>query len=72
MQAACFLYELFTGTQEQVIGIAQNDLGAHIIEFFRRQRLDRGLRTDGHKHRRLECAVGRAQETGPGTVTFGL
>lgn len=65
-------WQVVAGPQEQVVRIAENDLGAHIVEFFRRQRLDRRLRADRHEHGRLEGAVRRAQYPGAGAVTFGL
>ena len=72
MQSSRFFDQVVTGPQEQVIRIAENDLGAHIVEFFRRQRLDRRLRADRHEHGRLEGAVWRAQYSRAGAVTFGL
>ena len=72
VQAAGFLDQVFAGPQEQVIRIAQDDLGAHVVQLFRRQGLDRRLRAYGHKHRRLEGSVRSAQDAGSGAVAFGL
>ena len=55
-----------------MIRIAENDLSPHVIELFRRQRLDRRLRTDRHEHGRLERTVRRTQDSGTGAVAFGL
>ena len=72
MKSPGFLDQVVARPQEQVIRIAENDLSAHIVKFFRRQRLDRRLRADRHEHGRLEGAVRRAQNPGAGAVTFGL
>ena len=45
------------GPDVQVIGVAENDLRAHLAEFARVERLDAALRADGHEHRRLDDAV---------------
>jgi hypothetical protein len=45
------------GAQVEMVGIAQNDLRAHLVQFARVESLDAGLRADGHKHRRLDDAA---------------
>lgn len=72
VKASGFLDQIVAGTEEQVIGIAENDLRAHIVELFRRQRLDGRLRTDRHEHRCLERTVRSTQDSGTGAVAFGL
>ena len=61
MQTTSLAYKLMTGTQEQMVGVGQNHLTAHVVQLLRRQRLYRCLRTYRHEHRRLEGAVRRMQ-----------
>ena len=50
VQSAGSLDETTAGAQEQMVCVGQDDLAAHLIQLFRRQGLDRGLRADGHEH----------------------
>ena len=45
------------GAQIQMVCVAENDLRVHLVQFARVERLDAGLRADGHEHRRLDDAV---------------
>ena len=45
------------GAEVEMISVAEDDLRAHLVEFARVERLDAGLRADGHEHRRLDDAV---------------
>ena len=49
----------------QVIGVAEDDLGAEVDEVAVSQRLDRSARPDRHERRRLDDAVRRAQLAAP-------
>ena len=46
-----------SGTQIEMVGVAEDDLRAHLAEFARVERLDAGLRADGHEHRRFHHAM---------------
>ena len=64
MQAAPALHDGDTGSQRQVVRVAEDDLdstGAHLC---RVQRLHRGLRAHGHERRRAEVAVRGGDDTG--------
>ena len=49
------------GLQIQVIGVAEDDLGAEVVEVAVGHGLDRAARPDRHERRRLDDAVRRAQ-----------
>jgi hypothetical protein len=49
------------GPNIQVIGIAQDDLGAHLAKFARVNGFDAALRPDRHKDWRVNNAVGSCQ-----------
>ena len=49
------------GPQEQVIGVAQDDRGADVLEVAVQRRLHAALRADRHEGRRLHLAVRRGQ-----------
>ena len=53
------------GAQIQMVGVAENDLGVHLVEFTQVERLHAGLRADGHEHGRFDDAVrgGQSSET---------
>ena len=53
--------ELVAGPQVQVIGVAEDDRRADVLEVAQRQRLDRAARADRHERRRLDVAVRRAR-----------
>ena len=71
MQAAHAANGLVTGTQVEVIGVAENDLGAERFEDILRDCLDRSLGTDGHEDGRLDGLV-REDETGTATAGSGF
>src|SRR5271170_7772706 len=50
-----------SGTKIQMISVAENNLRAHLVKFARVERLDAGLRADGHEHRRFDDAARRGQ-----------
>ena len=66
VQAPGLLHQLRARTEEQVVGIGQNHLGVHGVEFFRGQGLYRGLGTYGHEHGGVKGAVGSVQLAQPG------
>ena len=53
------------GTQQQVVGIREQDLRARVLQRLRKLRLHRGLRADRHEERRLHLVVQRAKRRGP-------
>src|SRR5271170_2759862 len=57
--------DIKAGTQIQMIGVAENDLRVHLLEFAWVKRLDAGLRADRHEHRRLDDAVRGGQTAEP-------
>ncbi len=69
-----------TGPDEEVVGVAKNDLRTQLQQIFRRDRFDRGQRPDRHEYRRVEGSVqrgdlaaagralGRLMEQGEGRV----
>jgi hypothetical protein len=52
VQPAVSPYDGGAGTQQQMKGVAQDDLRAVCGDFFRRNRLDRAVGPDGHEGRR--------------------
>ena len=69
MDATEALEDLGTRTQEQVIGVRQQDLGAGIEQGVERLRLDRRLGAHRHEQRRLHLVVQGAERTSPGPRT---
>ena len=61
MQPAGPRDQLVARPQEEVIGVAEDDLGAEILEVAMGDRLDRAARADRHEGRRLDDAVRRPQ-----------
>ena len=61
VQAAGGADDFESGTQIQMVSVAENDLRAHLVQFARVERLDAGLRADGHEHRRFDDAARRGQ-----------
>ena len=57
-----------TGPEQQVKGIAQDNLGTDALEFLRRNRLDRAVRADRHEGRRIDLP---AREPNPATSCCG-
>ena len=56
--------QVVSGTEIQVIGVAEDDLGARLAYALLRQGLDRPLRADRHERRRLDGAVRGADRAG--------
>src|ERR1035437_1012100 len=65
VQSARGADDVESGTQVEMISVAENDLRAHLVEFTRVERLDAGLRADGHEHGRLDDAVRSGQPAKP-------
>ena len=65
MQAATTRDEIVARAQVQMIGIAQDDLGADRLEIAVRDAFDGALRADGHERRRLDGAVRGRQHAAP-------
>ena len=63
------LEDLGTRTQEQVIGVRQQDLGTGIEQGIERLRLDRRLGAHRHEQRRLHLVVQGAERRRPGPRT---
>ena len=57
MQAAAPGDQIVAGPQVEVIGVAQEDLGAERVEIAVRDAFHRALRADRHERRRLDVAV---------------
>ena len=57
VQAAETPNQFITGTKVEVIGVAQNDLGAGLLEVFEERPFHRSLRPDRHERRRTHHAV---------------
>ena len=53
--------QLVAGPQGQVVGVAEDDLGADLLEVAVQRGLDRALRADGHERGRLDDAVRRVE-----------
>ena len=63
---------LGAGSQHQMIGVAQDDIGPRRAHFLRAHRFDRRRRTDGHKGRRANLAAdGRDSARTRGAVSPG-
>ena len=54
--------------QEQMVGVGQNHLAAHVIQLFRRESFDGGLSTHRHEHGGFKGAVGRVQTSQAGAT----
>ena len=61
MQTAGTLDEVRTRTKKQVIGVAENDLGAEFLQFAGSHGLDRAAGADRHEDRCLDGSVRRFQ-----------
>ena len=57
MDTAKFLKHLGAGTEEEVIGVGEDDVGTGCLEGLDRLALHGGLSADGHENRRLYFAV---------------
>ena len=53
--------QIVAGAQVEVIGVAEDDLGADLFEIAMGDALDRALRADRHERRRLDDAVRRRE-----------
>src|SRR5260221_14779288 len=60
--------ELWTGPQEQVVRVPENDLGRDRAQVVRSDRLDRRDRADGHELGRIDFAV-RQRQLAPASRT---
>src|SRR6266545_2235657 len=54
-----------TGADVEVIGVAEDDLRAHLAQLARVNRLDAALRADGHVQRGVHDAARRGQSSQP-------
>ena len=61
MNTASLLNQLVTGTQEQMVGVSQNNLATHFVQLFRRKSFYCCLGAYGHKHRGIEGAMRSVQ-----------
>jgi hypothetical protein len=57
VQTAGGANDVEAGAQVEMISVTENDLRAHLVKFTRVERLDTGLRADGHEHGRLDDAA---------------
>ena len=64
-QLASLFDQLCAGTQEQVVGIREDDLRAHVFEFFGCDSLDCRLCADRHKNRRFNYSMISGNQTRP-------
>ena len=71
MQAADVAHKLVTGTQVEMVGIAQHERGVDLLEMVGREHFDRCLRADRREDRREELAVRRGEYTCAGAVIPG-
>ena len=60
------------GSEQQMIGIREQNLRARVLERLRELRLHRGLRADRHEERRLHFVVQSAKRRGARARTGGL
>jgi hypothetical protein len=65
VQAAQVADQFAARPQIEVVGVAEDDLGADLAQLGRRQRLDRGLGAHRHEDGRLHQAVQGAQPAAP-------
>src|ERR1700690_2963240 len=61
MQPAGGADDVEAGPDVEVIGVAEDDLRAHLEQFARVERLHAGLGADRHEHRRIHDAMRRGQ-----------
>ena len=66
VEAAGFPHQFRPRPQEQMVGVGQDHLGVHGIQFFRGQGLDRGLGPHRHEHGGVEGPVRGVQLAQPG------
>ncbi len=68
VQTTAVLHNFVAGPQEQVVGIAENDIDLQLLQIARLERLDGSLRTDRHKYGGLNGTMGSLQDAPPGVV----
>ena len=71
MEAATASDELVTGAEEQVIGVAENDLRAALDQVAVKCGLDRALRAHGHERRRVHETMRRLELAQPRRAVGG-
>ena len=72
MQAAEAADQLMAGPDVEMVGVAEDDLGAQLLEVFRGHALDRGLGAHRHEDRGLHRAVQGAHLAAPGRAIAGF
>ena len=74
VDAADLPENLGAGTEQEVVGIRKEDLGARVVEKIGRLRLDRRVCADGHEQRGFHLVVERAKSrrAGAGVARAGL
>jgi len=71
VETAEALDQLMAGPDEEMVGVAEDDLGPHLQQILRGHRLDGGLGADRHEDRRLEDAVPGPDLAAPGGTFAG-
>jgi len=66
MQAAAPGNQVVAGAEIQMIGIAEDDLRASVLQIARGDGFDRGARADGHEDRRFNRPMSCLQHAGAG------
>ena len=72
MQTAEPANPLVAGAQHQMKGIAQQHLGADVLDVARRHAFHRPVGAARHEHRRLNRPPGRLQNSSPGLTAFSF
>ena len=72
VQPAQLLHAFCARPQHQVIGVAQDNIGAGLFNLVHIERLDRAGCTDGHEGRRANIAARRIQNTGARCAIAGM
>jgi len=65
METASPIDDLGAGSEHQMIGIREDDLGSEPIDLSRVEGFDRGLRSDRHERRSLDLAARRVYASEP-------
>ena len=66
VEAAGEGHDLVAGAEQEVVGVAEEDLHAQVVQVARLEGLHGGLRPDGHEDGGLDVAVGGMQDAPPG------
>lgn len=66
MKSAHFADQLVAGAQPEVVGVAEDDLRAELLELERVEGFHRTLGADRHEDRSFDDAVRQAQGSAPG------